>query len=123
MAMTNEQLTKMVEALTKRVNELEKMNGVIAETIAEKKNDKKEKKVKKVKEIDPNKPKKTTGYLIYSNTVRADVKEKLITGGGEGKPKEVVQAIAAKWKILTYEEKNWWNAKAKELSDEDSSES
>lgn len=121
--MTNEQLTKMVEALTKRVNELEKMNGVIAETIAEKKDDKKEKKMKKVKEVDPNKPKKTTGYLIYSNTVRADVKEKLIAGGGDGKPKEVVQAIAAKWKLLTYEEKNWWNAKAKELSDEDSSES
>ena len=123
MAMTNEQLTKMVEALTKRVNELEKMNGVIAETIAEKKDDKKEKKMKKVKEVDPNKPKKTTGYLIYSNTVRADVKEKLIADGGDGKPKEVVQAIAAKWKLLTYEEKNWWNAKAKELSDEDSSES
>ncbi len=115
--MTNEQLTKMVDALTKRVNELEKMNGVIAETIAEKKDDKKEKKV------DPNKPKKTTGYIIYSNTVRDDVKEKLIAGGGDGKPKEVVQAIAAKWKLLTYEEKNWWNVKAKELSDEDSSES
>jgi hypothetical protein len=111
MAMTNEQLTKMVEALTKRVDELEKMNGIVAQTVAEKKGGKKEKKEKK--EVDPSKPKKTSGYLIYSNSVRAEVKEKLIADGGEGKPKEVVQAIAAKWKGLGDEEKAVWNDKAK----------
>jgi hypothetical protein len=98
MAMTNEQLTKMVEALTKRVEELEKLNKGAAE---EPKKTKKEKKEKKP--VDPNKPKKTSGYLIYSNSVR----------GGEGKPKEVVQAIAAKWKELGDEEKAVWNEKAK----------
>ena len=110
MAMTNEQLTKMVEALTKRVEELEKMNGVVQEVVDDKKV-KKEKKEKKP--VDPNKPKKTSGYLIYSNSVRAEVKEQLIAGGGEGKPKEVVQAIAAKWKELSVEEKAVWNEKAK----------
>jgi len=110
MAMTIEQLTKMVEALTKRVGELEKMNGVVQEVVDDKKV-KKEKKEKKP--VDPNKPKKTSGYLIYSNSVRAEVKEQLIAGGGEGKPKEVVQAIAAKWKDLGDEEKAVWNEKAK----------
>ena len=105
MAMTNEQLTKMVEALTKRVEELEKLNKGAAE---EPKKTKKEK-----KPVDPNKPKKTSGYLIYSNSVRAEVKEKLIADGGEGKPKEVVQAIAAKWKELGDEGKAVWNEKAK----------
>ena len=110
MAMTNEQLTKMVEELTKRVGELEKMNGVVQEVVDDKKV-KKEKKEKKP--VDPNKPKKTSGYLIYSNSVRAEVKEQLIADGGEGKPKEVVQAIAAKWKELGDEEKAVWNEKAK----------
>ena len=114
MAMTIEQLTKMVETLTKRVDELEKLNGAVAQPLEEKKGGKKEKKEKKEKKpVDPNKPKKTSGYLIYSNSVRAEVKEQLIAGGGEGKPKEVVQAIAAKWKELGDEGKAVWNEKAK----------
>jgi hypothetical protein len=111
MAMTIEQLTIMVETLTKRVDELEKLNCVVAEPTEEKKGGKKDKKEKKP--VDPNKPKKTSGYLIYSNSVRAEVKEQLIADGGEGKPKEVVQAIAAKWKELGLEEKTVWNEKAK----------
>ena len=108
MAMTIEQLTKMIEALNNRVAELEKMNGLVAQPPEEKKGGKKEK-----KEVDPNKPKKTSGYLIYSNSVRAQVKEQLIADGGEGKPKEVVQAIATKWKELNDKEKAVWNEKAK----------
>ena len=111
MAMTIEQLTKMVETLNNRVAVLEKLNGVVAPPPEEKKGGKKEKKEKKP--VDPNKPKKTSGYLIYSNSVRAEVKEQLIADGGEGKPKEVVQAIAAKWKQLGDEEKAVWNEKAK----------
>jgi len=111
--MTIEQLTDMVEALNKRVGELEKMIGV-AHEVADGKKTKKEKKEKKEKKVvDPKKPKKTSGYLIYSNTVRAEVKEQLIAAGGEGKPKEVVQAIATKWKELSNEDKAVWNEKAK----------
>jgi len=115
MAMTIEQLTMMVEALNKRVDNLdEKFNGILAQPPEEKKGGKKEKQEKKEKkEVVPNKPKKTSGYLIYSKSVRAEVKEQLIADGGEGKPKEVVQAIAAKWKELTDEEKAVWNEKAK----------
>ena len=117
MAMTIEQLTKMIEALNNRVAELEKMNGLVAQPPEEKKGGKKERKEKKEKkekkEVDPNKPKKTSGYLLYSTDVREQVKAKLIEDGGEGKPKEVVQAIATKWKELNDKEKAVWNEKAK----------
>ena len=113
MAMTIEQLTKMVEALNNRVAVLEKLNGVVQEVVDDKKVKKEKKEKKEKKPVDPNKPKKTSGYLIYSNSVRAEVKEQLIADGGEGKPKEVVQAIAAKWKQLGDEEKAVWNEKAK----------
>ena len=106
MAMTHEIL-----AALERVSALEKQMEELVKVVS--KNEKKEKKEKKP--VDPNKPKKTSGYLIYSNSVRAEVKEQLIAGGGEGKPKEVVQAIAAKWKELGDEEKAVWNEKAKTL--------
>ena len=118
--MTIEQLTKMVKGLNQRIEELEKLKTDKVEPLEDKnggkkekkeKNEKKEKKEKK--EVDPNKPKKTSGYLIYSNSVRAEVKKQLIADGGDGKPKEVVQAIAAKWKDLGDEEKALWNEKAK----------
>ena len=81
--------------------------------------DKKVKKEKKEKkEVDPNKPKKTSGYLLYSADVRAEVKAKLIEDGGEGKPKDVVQAIAAKWKELNDEEKVVWTDKAKAIKEQ-----
>ena len=47
--MTIEQLTKMVEGLNKRVDELEKLNGVVAQPVEEKKGGKKDKKEKKEK--------------------------------------------------------------------------
>ncbi len=89
-------------------DEKEALEFLEIDGLKEKKADKKEK-----KEVDPNKPKKTSGYLLYSADVREQVKAKLIEDGGEGKPKEVVQAIAAKWKALTDEEKAVWNDKAK----------
>ena len=94
-------------------DEKEALEFLEIDGLKEKKADKKEKKEKEKKAVDPNKPKKTSGYLLYSADVREQVKAKLIEDGGEGKPKEVVQAIAAKWKALTDEEKALWNDKAK----------
>jgi len=111
--MTIEQLTMMIQTLTNRVNELEKQKDDVVQPLQEKKDKKDKKDKKEKKEVDPTKPKKTSGYLIYSSSVRAEVKEQLIADGGEGKPKEVIQAIAAKWKALPDEEKAVWNEKAK----------
>lgn len=93
-------------------DEKEALEFLEIDGLKEKKEDKKKDKKEK-KEVDPNKPKKTSGYLLYSADVREQVKAKLIEDGCEGKPKDVVQAIAAKWKELTDEEKRVWNDKAK----------
>ena len=93
-------------------DEKEALEFLEIDGLKEKKEEKKKEKKEK-KEVDPNKPKKTSGYLLYSADVRQQVKAKLIEDGGEGKPKDVVQAIAAKWKALTDEEKAVWNDKAK----------
>ena len=85
-------------------DEKEALEFLQIDGLKEKKEEKKKEKKEK-KEVDPNKPKKTSGYLLYSADVRQQVKAKLIEDGGEGKPKDVVQAIAAKWKALTDEEK------------------
>ena len=97
-------------------DEKEALEFLEIDGLKEKKEEKKKEKKEK-KEVDPNKPKKTSGYLLYSADVRQQVKAKLIEDGGEGKPKEVVQAIAAKWKQLKDEEKAVWNDKAKAIKE------
>ena len=97
-------------------DEKEALEFLEIDGLKEKKEEKKKEKKEK-KEVDPNKPKKTSGYLLYSADVREQVKAKLIEDGGEGKPKDVVQAIAAKWKQLKDEEKAVWNDKAKAIKE------
>ena len=76
-------------------------------------------KAKKETKSDDDKPKakrSKTGYLIYSDNVRADVRSSLESGVEEGeklKPQDVVKAIAARWKEEDDETRAEWNAKAK----------
>ena len=113
-AMITDTLEACVAKLSEKYgfDEKEALEFLENDGLKEKKEDKKKEKKEK-KEVDPNKPKKTSGYLLYSADVREQVKAKLIEDGGEGKPKEVVQAIASKWKELADEEKAIWNDKAK----------
>ena len=82
------------------------------------------KKVKKVKndtssddEGKPKKKKGTNGYILFSNANRDDVKAKLF--GGDEKPKntEIMKQLAELWQSTSAEEKEVWNAKAKEAND------
>ena len=73
---------------------------------------------------DDEKPKKkrTSGYILFSNANREEVKEQLAENAPEGeKPKntEVMKELARMWKELDDDEKAIWNAKAKSDSDED----
>lgn len=71
---------------------------------------------------DKPKKKRTSGYIIYSNANRAEVKERLAEEAGDEKPKntDVMKELARMWKELDGDEKEIWNAKAKESSgDED----
>jgi len=72
----------------------------------------------KAKEEKEEKPKKAkTGYLLFSDTVRAEVRADLefesAIEGSKIMAKDVVRGIAAKWKELSEEEQEQWKAKAK----------
>ena len=129
MAMTLEMLVARVETLEKQYALLIKERD--AKTKKEEKEDKeakkeakKEKKAKKSKDDtssdDEGKPKKkrgTNGYILFSNANRDDVKAKLF--GGDEKPKntEIMKQLAELWQSTSAEEKEVWNAKAKEAND------
>ena len=75
---------------------------------------KKPKKSKKDQDSDDEKPKKkrVSGYLLFSSVHRDEVKQELF---GEEKPKnsEIMVELGKRWKALTDEERDEWNAKAK----------
>ena len=79
------------------------------------------KKPKKVADPDKPKKKRTSGYIIYSNAHREEVKEQLTGAEGE-KPKntDIMRKLAENWKQLEDADKETWNAKAKELKEVDS---
>lgn len=60
-----------------------------------------------------------TGYLMYTASMRPEVKAELEAALEEGeklKPQSVVTELAAKWKALSDEERTEWNDKAKASS-------
>ena len=75
------------------------------------------KKESKAKADKGDKPKRgKTGYLLYADEVRAEVKAELeaeLADGEKLKPQDVVKAIAARWKEEESEVRDEWNAKAK----------
>ena len=72
---------------------------------------------KKEAKSKTDKPKRTkTGYLLYADEVRTEVKAELQAELSEDeklKPQDVVKAIAARWKGEDAEVKAEWNSKAK----------
>jgi len=69
----------------------------------------------KVKSEDkPKRPK--TGYLLYADEVRSEVKDSLtaaLEDGDKLKPQDVVRGIAAKWKAENQSVRDDWKSKAK----------
>ena len=80
---------------------------------------KEDKPVKPKKETgdDKTKPKRSkTGYLLYADEIREEVKLALIAELGEGEKRvrgDVVKAIGARWKEEDQEVRDEWNTKAK----------
>jgi len=118
-----------LESAMKRVEELEKKMELVlskleieTDTKKNTKKDTKEKKTKKTKKDDSDdekpKTKRVSGYILYSNANRTEVKEKL-SEDSEEKPKntEVMKELARMWKELSDDEKEIWNDKAKEEKD------
>ena len=78
----------------------------------------------KPKAEDDDKPKKkrTSGYILFSNANRDEVKERLNEEADDGeKPKntEIMKELARMWKELDDDEKLIWNNKAKAADSDD----
>ena len=111
--------------LAQRVEVLEKQLALLLETKTtedkQPKKPKKEKKPKKDDSSDDEKPKKkrVSGYILFSNATRQELRDQLADGDGKPKNTDIMKELARLWKELSDEEKESWNAKAKELKESD----
>jgi len=117
-----------IEVLAERVAVLEKQLALLlsekAVDVSESKDTKETKAAKKTKKVkeDDDKPKKkrTSGYILYSNAHRDEVKESLTEGDEKPKNTDIMRKLAENWKLLSDEDRDKWNTKAKELKADDS---
>jgi len=113
--------TMSATSLEMRVEVLEKQ---IAQLLTDKTtDDKPKKKPKKEKKADSDddKPKKKriSGYILYSNANRDEVKEALTVDGEKPKNPDIMRELAKNWKALSEDEQEVWKAKAKEIKDDE----
>ena len=131
-SMCNDAMAQAVAALAEKYGfDADEANRFLAETevkIVHKrgpspKKEKAGKKETKTKADKGEKPKRgKTGYLLYADEVRAEVKAELEAELGDDekmKPQDVVKAIAARWKAEDQEVRDEWNAKAKTPASDD----
>ena len=123
--MTIETIAEQIQALTEQVAKLDAIvNKTTSETTTTttttEKKEKKPKKEKKEKPAssDDDKPKKVSGYILFSKANREDAIETLQgTGEGDAKVKstDVMKELGRMWKELDTPEKEEWNIKAKAM--------
>ena len=128
LAMRVDALEKSDKSTSMRVDALEKtlasQLNVQAKPVDDKKKEKEDKKEKaaakkeKKAKTDPAdaKPKRVTGYILFCNSNRDDVKTKLSIDDEKPKNTEVLTELARLWKAIDSDEKDEWNAKAKAKS-------
>jgi hypothetical protein len=124
LAMRVEALEKSDKTTSMRVDALEKTLASqfnTAKPIDDKKKDKEDKKEKaaakkeKKAKADPSEPKskRITGYILFCNSNRDDVKTKLTVSDDKPKNTDVMTELARLWKAIDQDEKDEWNTKAK----------
>ena len=112
--MTTTSIEMRVELLEEQIAQL------LSDKTIDEKPKKKAKKDKKA-DSDDDKPKKkrTSGYILYSNSTRDEVKDALTLDGDKPKNPDIMRELAKNWKALGEEEQEVWKAKAKEIKDTD----
>ncbi len=114
-------MSMTIEILSQRIEVLEKQLALLLNTEQETDNSKKPKKTKKSKDDsdseDKPKTKRTSGYILFSNANRDEVRNSLTKDDEKPKNTDIVRELARKWKELSDEDKEPWNAKAKEIKD------
>jgi hypothetical protein len=124
LAMRVEALEKSDKTTSMRVDALEKTLASqfnTAKPLDDKKKDKEDKKEKaaakkeKKAKADPSEPKskRITGYILFCNSNRDDVKTKLTVSDDKPKNTDVMTELARLWKAIDQDEKDEWNTKAK----------
>ena len=102
-----------LEIVAARIQQLETQMERVLELVEEKEVKRKGAKKPKAEKAEKAKRRGMTGYILYSKTNRAEVKAEM----EEAKPTEVVSELAKRWKALTEEEREVWNAQAKEANE------
>lgn len=114
-------MSMTIEILSQRIEVLEKQLALLLNTEQETDNSKKPKKTKKSKDDsdseDKPKAKRTSGYILFSNANRDEVRDSLTKDDEKPKNTDIVKELARKWKELSDEDKEPWNTKAKEIKD------
>ena len=111
-----------IDILSQRVEALEKQLAMLLENKTDEiEKPKKPKKSKKAKDesSDDEKPKtkRVSGYILFSNATRDEVRDSLTKDDEKPKNTDIMKELARMWKELSDEDKEPWNAKAKELKD------
>ena len=112
-----EELEKLTLSLTEKIQELEARPVAKIEASA----DKKAKATGLKKDGTPRKKRAPCGYMLFSNEKRAEVREELLAeaDGEKVPPGAVVKKLAELWNALEDEEKEPYNAQAKEMVEEE----
>ena len=109
----------MSSDLAKRVEVLEKQIALLLSTEPVKV--KKPKKAPKADSSDDDKPKvkRTSGYILFSNATRNEVRIALNYDGLKAENTDVMKELAIMWKeLLGDEERKEWNDLAQQVRDE-----
>ena len=120
---TTTTMATTIDMLSQRLEILEKQIATIIENKTDEvEKPKKPKKSKKAKEEssdsdDKPKPKRTSGYILFSNATRDEVRDNLTNDDEKPKNTDIVRELARLWNELSIDDKAPWNAKAKEIKD------
>lgn len=122
MSLTIEVLTERVAVLEKQIALLmsDKAASDITQTTSNT-TSKSTKTTKKSKSDSDDKPKKkrTSGYILFSNAHRDEVKESFASDSDKPKNTEIMKKLALMWKQLDDAQREQWNLKAKEIKSEE----
>lgn len=88
-----------------RIDQLEKQVELLTETIPK----------KNVSETTEPKKKRITGFILYSNAHRDQVKDSLTNDIDKPRKSCVLKKLSQMWQLLSQDERNEWNAKAVEV--------
>ena len=114
--------TTTIQLLAQRIEILEKQLAAIVDNqdkLMETKPDKKTKKNNSSSDNETPKKKRISGYILFSNANRDDVKTHLMSGDEKPKNTEVMKELASRWKDLSDDERGEWLTKAQQLKNAD----